>query len=122
MVRVCLLALFLSTWLHAEEPFGKDSALLTRKSASVQQRLIDPFQQAISLHQTIISPSDGPRSHFYPSSSEYGKQAIRRFGIGKGLLLTFDRLLRENGEVGSYPIVTLRSKARLKWNPVPSSS
>jgi hypothetical protein len=50
----------------------------------------------IRLYQWLISPMLGQRCKYYPSCSEYAVQAIRRFGILRGLVLAGWRLLRCN--------------------------
>jgi putative membrane protein insertion efficiency factor len=50
----------------------------------------------IRLYQRIVSPALGQRCKYYPSCSEYSAQAIRRFGILRGLVLAAWRLLRCN--------------------------
>ncbi|MEI6547625.1 MAG: membrane protein insertion efficiency factor YidD [Burkholderiales bacterium] len=48
----------------------------------------------IAFYKLVISPLLGPRCRFYPSCSEYGAQALERFGLIKGLWLTICRLGR----------------------------
>ena len=74
----------------------------------------------IEFHQQVISEADGPRSHFYPSSSEYMKQAIAKHGMLMGFLMGCDRLMRENSDDGLYPLKQLKSGIVLKYDPVPS--
>jgi putative membrane protein insertion efficiency factor len=50
----------------------------------------------IRAYQRIVSPMLGNRCRYYPSCSEYAAQAIRRFGILRGLVLAGWRLLRCN--------------------------
>jgi putative membrane protein insertion efficiency factor len=50
----------------------------------------------IRLYQWLISPMLGQRCKYYPSCSEYAVQAIKRFGILRGLVLAGWRLLRCN--------------------------
>jgi putative membrane protein insertion efficiency factor len=50
----------------------------------------------IRVYQHVISPALGSRCKYYPSCSEYAAQAIRRFGILRGLILAGWRLLRCN--------------------------
>lgn len=50
----------------------------------------------IRIYQRAISPAVGSRCKYYPSCSEYGAQAINRFGILRGLVLAGWRLLRCN--------------------------
>jgi putative membrane protein insertion efficiency factor len=50
----------------------------------------------IRLYQWLISPLLGQRCKYYPSCSEYAVQAIRGFGILRGIVLAGWRLLRCN--------------------------
>ena len=50
----------------------------------------------IRVYQRLVSPFFGQRCRYYPSCSEYADQAIRRFGILRGLVLAGWRLLRCN--------------------------
>ena len=48
----------------------------------------------IRFYQWFISPGLPPACRFYPTCSEYGYEAISRYGIIKGGALTVRRLLR----------------------------
>ena len=48
----------------------------------------------IKIYQKIISPLLGPRCRFYPTCSEYAKEAILKKGILKGLFLSIKRILK----------------------------
>lgn len=50
----------------------------------------------IRIYQTYVSPLKGPTCKYFPTCSEYAKQAITVHGPVKGLLLAFWRLLRCN--------------------------
>jgi uncharacterized protein len=50
----------------------------------------------IRAYQIFISPMFGAHCKYYPSCSEYAVQAVRRFGILRGLVLAGWRLLRCN--------------------------
>jgi uncharacterized protein len=50
----------------------------------------------IRLYQRAISPAIPQRCKYYPSCSEYALQAVRRYGILRGLILAAWRLLRCN--------------------------
>ncbi len=54
------------------------------------------FVAPIKLYQKLVSPMFGARCKYYPSCSEYAVQAIRKFGILRGLVLAGWRLLRCN--------------------------
>lgn len=47
-------------------------------------------------YQLMISPLLPPSCRFYPSCSEYALNALQRFGLSKGIMLTLMRLLRCN--------------------------
>ena len=50
----------------------------------------------IVVYRRVISPLIPPRCKYYPSCSEYAVQAIREFGVLRGLVLASWRLLRCN--------------------------
>ncbi|CDL86633.1 membrane protein insertion efficiency factor YidD [Xenorhabdus cabanillasii] len=45
-------------------------------------------------YQLVISPLLGPRCRFNPTCSQYGIEALRRFGMIKGSWLTVKRVLK----------------------------
>lgn len=105
------------------DPWGKDADLCNRCRESYsccQQRgpLVAFSEVMIGFHQKVISPADGPRSHFKPSSSQYTLDAIRRYGFGYGFLLGCDRLMRENNDPWVYPTITTPDGQVTKWDPV----
>ncbi len=57
-------------------------------------------------YQKIISPHRPGCCRFYPTCSEYSIQAITKFGVFKGTVLSITRLLRCNplGGYGYDPI------------------
>ena len=48
----------------------------------------------INMYQVLLSPFLGPRCRFVPSCSDYGKQAIRAYGVLGGSMLLTKRLLK----------------------------
>lgn len=50
----------------------------------------------IRIYQRVISPALPKRCKYHPSCSEYAAQAIRTYGIARGLVLAAWRLLRCN--------------------------
>jgi putative component of membrane protein insertase Oxa1/YidC/SpoIIIJ protein YidD len=103
-------------------PWGKDADLQiveatpqkTVSKASLMARFAD---KAILFHQNVISPVDGPRSHFRPTSSRYMQLAIQRNGFMKGFIMGCDRLLRENSDPWVYPTIEIDGSP-YKWDPV----
>jgi hypothetical protein len=50
----------------------------------------------VRVYQRAISPALPARCKYYPSCSEYAIQAVRRYGILRGVVLAAWRLLRCN--------------------------
>lgn len=54
------------------------------------------FLLLIRFYQLAISPYLGNNCRFYPTCSVYSYQAIEKYGIIKGLFLSFKRILKCN--------------------------
>lgn len=108
------------------DPFGTDADLAFPKPRRCCHR---PRQSAplvrfsefmiVKVHKGVISPSDGPRSHFKPSSSLYTLGAIQKYGFLWGFLFGCDRLMRENNDPWIYRTVPGEYGCLFKSNPVP---
>ena len=48
----------------------------------------------IKIYQKIISPIFGKRCRFYPTCSEYSRQASTKYGAIKGTYLSIKRILK----------------------------
>jgi putative component of membrane protein insertase Oxa1/YidC/SpoIIIJ protein YidD len=106
-----LLPFFLQASAGYFEPWGKDQDLKdpslqthAMKKASLPTAIFDGI---ILFHQKVISPIDGPRSHFRPTSSRYMQLAMQRYGFLKGYFMGFDRLMRENEEKWIYQNIVI---------------
>ena len=113
---ICLLTLSLFSFKLISAPFcepgngpwGIDSDLINvkKEKADTQKRHLNPGQKTcramIRFFQVYISPIDGPRSSFYPTSSQYAWEAIQKYGVFQGIAMGCDRLMRENGEMWVY--------------------
>lgn len=101
------------------EPWGDDADLRVppqqeeAPKLSIATRIAD---QVIRFHQQVISPVDGPRSHFRPSSSRYMQLAMHRYGFLKGFIMGCDRLLRENNEEWVYRTIEVDGQI-FKYDP-----
>jgi uncharacterized protein len=101
------------------EPWGNDSTLKKIPKSdhpteiSVATRMADAL---IRFHQQVISPVDGPRSHFRPSSSQYMHLAMHRYGFVKGFLMGCDRLMRENDDKWVYRTISIDGQI-FKYDP-----
>lgn len=113
--------LLLSMAIYAD-PWGKDADLcfsLPHKCNEKKDSLgVWLSEKMIQFHQDLISPADGPRSHFIPSSSQYTLEAIQKFGFCKGWMYGCDRLMRENSEKWVYKVVKAPNGTLMKWDPV----
>lgn len=106
------------------DPWGKDADLAKPVPIATSPCRPTPILEAIStvlvrFHQEVISPCDGPRSHFKPSSSQYALDAIRKYGFFTGFGLGCDRLLRENKEEWIYRKTKDGAGHPIKYDPVP---
>lgn len=108
------------------DPWGKDADLAKRhvQAPCCQEKCPTPFlgrfaEVMILFHQTIISPADGPRSHFIPSSSQYTLDAMRKYGFFQGFSMGCDRLMRENKDPWVYRVTLDGAGRAIKYDPVP---
>lgn len=110
-------------------PWGKDADLVDIGRSSregiccTSPVRISPLAgwgvRAIRFHQEVISPADGPRSHFIPSSSQYTLEAMKKYGFFRGYLMGCDRLMRENNDEWVYRHTLDGAGKTMKWDPVP---
>lgn len=116
--RLLCCAILFSTLLY-EEPWGEDTDVRPPCPPTEEVALSIPVRIAnavIWFHQNIISPVDGPRSAYRPSSSQYMAQAMSRYGFLRGFLMGCDRLLRENDEEWVYRTIEYNGKL-YKYDP-----
>lgn len=112
-------SLFADVGYH--RPWGKDEEIISKTTLSTgPQKRFDPLSRALEtvilFHQNVLSPVDGPRSHFRPTSSRYMLLAVRRHGFFKGVIKGFDRLMRENKDPWVYRTVEINKK-KYKFDP-----
>lgn len=111
-------------------PWGKNANLAKWSAANPrclqnrEQGCHTPFlgrvaEIGIAFHQNVISPADGPRSHFLPSSSQYTLDAMRKYGFFLGFIMGCDRLMRENNDPWIYRLTSDASGMPMKSDPVP---
>jgi putative membrane protein insertion efficiency factor len=92
----------------------KDQTLKAFSITRMLGYLLIPF---IKIYQYIISPVMGPKCRFVPTCSQYGEQALKKYGLFKGGWLLIKRLskCRPGGGSGWDPS-TLRRRHSLKLN------
>ncbi len=106
------------------EPWGKDrhlkpirdKKLSTYDVPTSKSPLVKGMELLVKFHANVISPVDGPRSHFRPTSSRYMVLAMRRHGFLKGYIMGCDRLLRENNDPWVYRKKEINGVV-YKWDP-----
>lgn len=105
-------------WGGYEEPWGKDAFLAKPSEVEEPSRslLVRGAQRVILFHQQVISPVDGPRSSFRPTSCRYMYHAMRRYGFWNGFLMGCDRLMRENSDPWVYRTKKIGG-VLYKWDP-----
>ena len=53
-----------------------------------------PLMALIWVYQLILSPHIGPKCRYTPSCSQYAMEALKRYGLFKGLWLAMKRVSR----------------------------
>jgi len=73
---------------------------------TAKELLALPFIGLIKLYQLIISPWLGPSCRYTPTCSQYGIEALKKYGLIKGLWLTIKRIASCNpwGGHGHDPV------------------
>jgi uncharacterized protein len=124
-MRFSFCILLFSVATLSAEPWGKDADLVHQKNgqSSSPSTCSTPVlgtlgELLISFHQNVISPADGPRSHFIPSSSQYTLDAMRKYGFFQGFMMGCDRLMRENPEEWVYRTTLDPNGKLMKFDPV----
>lgn len=123
MLSRIIVSFALATTSLAADPWGRDADLcrscnVAPPPALQSGPLITLSEVLIGFHKTVISPADGPRSHYKPSSSQYTLDAIHLHGFFWGFLLGCDRLMRENNDPWVYRTISAEGGLQTKWDPV----
>ncbi len=121
MFQSLILLLIVPFSLFAD-PWGKDADLVNPTHAnSINNNPPSAGWLAeclIGFHQTVITPIDGPRSNYLPSSSQYTLDAMRKYGFFVGFTMGCDRLLRENDDPWVYSKIYDSHGYPMKYDPV----
>ena len=72
----------------------------------IKQILILPFIIIIRFYQWVISPALGPKCRFTPTCSQYAAEALKKYGLVKGFVLSVKRIskCRPGGGHGYDPV------------------
>lgn len=102
-----------------KSPFGTVKGIKNEKQKAISVIELSALI-AIKFYSSVISPADGPRSPSYPTGTAYGRNAIRKHGFLKGVLLIGDRLFHE-ADIHQGPMIILHGKQRY-YDPVESNT
>jgi len=81
--------------MSVENDLGRDRAASRLQAlAKIRSWSGLPFVALIKAYQWVISPLIGPKCRFTPSCSQYGIEALKKYGIFKGSWLTLKRIAR----------------------------
>jgi len=72
----------------------------------IWQLLSIPFILLIKFYQYVISPALGPKCRFTPTCSHYAVDALKKYGLFKGIYLAIIRIskCRPGGGHGYDPV------------------
>jgi len=88
----------------AEDPGPEETSIPVARPREAEQRVARATNEleilafgALRVYQLFISTQDRPSCMFTPTCSNYALQAIRRYGLLRGVLMASDRFQRCNG-------------------------
>lgn len=61
---------------------------------NIEKALVNGLDRVLVWYKRYVSPLFPPSCRFEPTCSEYAREALRRYGLWKGLLLSIWRVLR----------------------------
>jgi putative membrane protein insertion efficiency factor len=65
---------------------------MSRLKTSFRRLLIAPFILLIQIYRLVISPWLGPKCRYTPTCSQYAMDALRKYGMIKGLWKALQRI------------------------------
>lgn len=99
-------------------PFCIYGAEASQNNQSQQALSIKLSTVMIDWYKENIAPIHPFQCTYYPSCSQYTKEAIEKYGLLKGWFLGCDRLMRCNHDKWVYSEVKVKNEIK-KYNPVP---
>lgn len=101
-IAVVLLPAFLISGVQAS--MIDQQSLITSYPLSFDRKAASSTSENLFwFYDTFVSPIDGERCRMSPSCSHYSRQAIKKRGWLKGILMTLDRLQRCGYDLIDYP-------------------
>jgi putative membrane protein insertion efficiency factor len=91
--------------LAAEDPWSisREHPLTEDAIPAVHTHAAEPGNPLIRFYQNYISPLSGSTCHYSPTCSRYTAEAVRKFGLFKGIVMGTDRLIRCHPGQREYP-------------------
>ncbi len=103
------------------DSYGNENLNHDERQSSIIPRTSNDWElvsiMAIHLYQACISSQDKPSCQFQLSCSHYSEQAIKKFGLLRGILMSSDRLQRCHPKSKEYYPVD--EKTDLCIDPLP---
>lgn len=103
-----ILALFMVIFkpLAAEEPWSisRQHPITIEVEPPRHEHRREANNPLISFYQNYVSPLSGSTCHYTPTCSRYTGEAIRKFGLLKGMLMGTDRLIRCHPGQREHPL------------------
>lgn len=97
---ICLHAQTRDDFVLLQQAFQPTTTLNLTERYSLSRKNPNELQAVLSglflFYKAFISSQDQNRCNFHPGCSEYGLQAVKKLGIVRGAICTFDRLTRCN--------------------------
>lgn len=101
-------AVFLAAFtpLSAEEPWSisREHPVTTEVEPPRHEQRTESANPLIHFYQHYVSPLSGSTCHYTPTCSRYTGEAIRKFGLLKGMLMGTDRLIRCHPGQREHPL------------------
>lgn len=105
-LRLFLIMSLPAVGIFAEDPWSISRAHPVTSDALAREHS-HPRESSnflIRFYQDYVSPLSGSTCHYQPTCSRYTAEAIRKFGLFKGMVMGTDRLIRCHPGQREYPV------------------
>ncbi len=107
--------------VNAEEPWSvSEKNPILKEKITGWRSYHEPNSYIIGIvrfYQKFLSTPAGPRCRMYPSCSRYSVEALQKRGTLTGIIMTFDRLIREGEEAKNAQPIFINGEKRF-YDPV----
>ncbi len=103
---IFMLLLVVSRPVLSEEPWSisREHPITTEVEPPRHEHRSESNNPLIHFYQKYVSPLSGSTCHYTPTCSRYTGEAIRKFGLLKGMLMGTDRLIRCHPGQREHPL------------------